>query len=220
MKKLLLFITLLFPFANSEAQSWTVEDYDRMNWKDFLRFEEAYRILDPRDIDYSLLHAAIFYITNEQRENHGLPAFEYSFKIELLAADHARDMARLGFFSHQSKIRNKRKLRDRFQIQGLNPNLIAENISSTAGLDYEYGKQVRPPQVPGEFIYANKHDPVPPHTYISYAKEVVRLWMDSPGHRANILNPSFKKMGCGSQVYGEKSFYNMPYFMNVQCFSD
>ncbi|MCS5489412.1 CAP domain-containing protein [Algoriphagus limi] len=220
MKKLFVLVIFLFQSTISHAQSWTAEDYEKMDWRGFLRLEAIYQELDPKEIDYPLLHAAIFYITNEQREIHGLPQLAYSLKIELLAADHARDMARYNFFSHQSKIRNKRKLRDRFQIQGLNPNLIAENISSTAGLDYEYGRQVSPPQTPGEFTYANKKEAIPSHTYISYAKEVVRLWMESPGHRANILNPSFKRLGCGSQVYGEKNFFNMPYFMNVQCFSD
>lgn len=28
-------------------------------------------------------------------------------------------------------------------------------------------------------------------------KQVVRGWMDSPGHRANILNPAFSEMGVG-----------------------
>ena len=29
------------------------------------------------------------------------------------------------------------------------------------------------------------------------SKEVVQAWMDSPGHRANILNPKFRELGMG-----------------------
>lgn len=29
------------------------------------------------------------------------------------------------------------------------------------------------------------------------AKEVVQAWMDSPGHRENIMNPKFKELGMG-----------------------
>lgn len=202
------------------AQNWDYEDYSDYSWKTFYRFEPIYQNLNPRDIDYPLLHAAIFYVTNEHRVKNGLKPFRHSDKIERAAAGHASDMAKYNFYGHQSKIRNKRHLRDRFQIVGLNPILIAENISSTAGIQYEYGRKVNRPQSPGEFTYmTTKREPVPPHTYLSFAKEIVRLWMESPGHRKNILNPSLTQMGAGSAVYAEKSFYNMPYFMNVQCFS-
>jgi uncharacterized protein YkwD len=36
-----------------------------------------------------------------------------------------------------------------------------------------------------------------PHTYASFAADVVARWMDSPGHRANILNPRFRLLGLG-----------------------
>lgn len=202
------------------AQNWNSSDYSQHTWKSFYRLEKIYQNLDPKDIDYPLLHAAIFYVTNEYRQAHGLKSFQHSHQIELAAAGHAADMAKFNFYSHTSKIRNKRHLRDRFQIVGLNPVLIAENISSTAGIRYEYGRKVNRPQSPGQFTYmTSKQEIIPQHTYISYAREIVELWMKSPGHRKNILNPTLTQMAAGSAVYAEKSFYNMPYFMNVQCFS-
>ncbi|NVJ85512.1 MAG: CAP domain-containing protein [Algoriphagus sp.] len=213
------FLLISFPSFSQEGSPNNLYHYSK---EEFFKLKSISKTLDLTDINYPLLHASIFFVTNRQRILHGLEPLEYSLKIEMLAAGHAYDMATYGFYSHQSKIRNKRKLRDRFQIVGLNPTLIAENISNTSGLDYEYGRMVNPPQQPGLFTYANtpRIEPVPLHTYLSYAEEIVKLWMESPGHRQNILNPAFKKMGCGSQVYGEKKFYNMPYFMNVQCFSD
>lgn len=38
------------------------------------------------------------------------------------------------------------------------------------------------------------------------AKEVVQAWMDSPGHRENIMNPKFKELGMG-YVYLPDSKY-------------
>ena len=38
------------------------------------------------------------------------------------------------------------------------------------------------------------------------AKEVVQAWMDSPGHRENIMNPKFKELGMG-YVYLPNSKY-------------
>ncbi|WP_144605736.1 CAP domain-containing protein [Algoriphagus algorifonticola] len=202
------------------AQSWSSVDYSKFDWKSFYKLSTAHQELNLSDIDYPLLHAAIFYVSNEFRERNRLKPFIYSDRIERLSADHAADMVKYNFYGHFSKIRNKRTLRDRFQIVGLNPSGIAENISSTAAIQYEYGRKVNRPQSPGIFTYmSNKREVIPNHTYLSYAKAIVQLWMDSPGHRANILNPGFIYMAAGSAVYPERSFYNMPYFMNVQCFS-
>lgn len=220
MKKLS-FVAFLFFLSTSLlfSQNWQSTDYTKHTWRTFNQLQIIHEKLDPSDIDYSLLHAAVFYVTNEYRVQNQLKPFQYATKMELVAAGHAADMVKYNFYGHQSKIRNKRKLRDRFQIQGLNPVMIGENISSTAALQYEYGRKVERPQSPGVFVYqTSKSEIVPMHSYISYAREIVRLWMESPGHRANILNPSFTYLGTGSAVYGEKSFYNMPYFMNVQCF--
>ena len=171
------------------AQSWSSADYSKFDWKSFYKLSTAHQELNLSDIDYPLLHAAIFYVSNEFRERNRLKPFIYSDRIERLSADHAADM-------------------------------VKYNISSTAAIQYEYGRKVNRPQSPGIFTYmSNKREVIPNHTYLSYAKAIVQLWMDSPGHRANILNPGFIYMAAGSAVYPERSFYNMPYFMNVQCFS-
>ncbi|WP_297334987.1 CAP domain-containing protein [Algoriphagus sp.] len=203
------------------GQNWSSQNYQNHTWEDFFHQNQVLQYINYRDIDYGLLHAALFYATNEQRSKHGLSPLKYSFRIEQLAASHASDMVTYNFYGHFSTIRNKRLLRDRFQIVGLNPSQIAENISSTAGLDYDYGRPVGPPLSPGDFYYRNSSqtEPVQRHTYASYAREVVKLWMDSPGHRANILSPTFHYMGAGCAVYPEKNLFNMPYFINVQCFS-
>ena len=45
---------------------------------------------------------------------------------------------------------------------------------------------------------------------------VVEAWMDSPGHRANILNPNFGRMGIGYFYYSDDSYrhYWAQLFMN------
>ena len=55
------------------------------------------------------------------------------------------------------------------------------------------------------------------HTYISLAKYVVDLWMNSEGHRKNILNPNALQLGCGNFFYREKGV-NIPKFMSTQNF--
>lgn len=219
MRVLLVFSLTLISFF-STAQSWTTESYSRHDETSFYRIEALYEVIDFKKVDYPLLHAAIFFVTNEERRKSKLNPFKYDSKIERIASDHAQDMVKYGFYSHTSSIRIKRTVQDRFHLEGLNPAFYGENICSTYGLQYENGRKVNPPYPTGVFTYAftSKREAIPPHTYISFAKEVVKLWMNSPGHRQNILNPKFTTMGCGASIYLEKSFYNMPYFMAVQNF--
>ena len=37
--------------------------------------------------------------------------------------------------------------------------------------------------------------------------EVVRAWMDSPGHRRNILDPDYSHMGLGMYKRGETEYW-------------
>lgn len=219
MRKILVLGLTLISFL-SQGQTWSSESYRNFDESTFYRLEALYQVIDFKKVDFPLLHAALFFVTNEERKNAKLKPFEYHSRIESVAFGHAQDMVKYGFYSHTSTIRIKRTVQDRFHLEGLNPEYYGENICSTFGLQYENGRKVNPPYPAGVFTYAftSKKETIPPHTYISFAKEVVKLWMNSPGHRQNILNPNFKTLGCGASVYLEKSFYNMPYFKVVQNF--
>ena len=214
-------LPFLFLFSIvAHGQSWKIQDYQRLDNPSFFSLPSLQQNLDFKKVDYPLLQAAIFYCTNEERVKNGLQPFQYSKEVELTAAGHAQDMVNYNFYGHTSPIKFRRTLRDRLNRSGINPKYIGENICSTFGLQYEAGKKVSKPLKPGEFRYMNTANKgvIPPHTYLSFAKSVVKLWMESPGHRQNILNPGFTSMGCGASVYFEKNFYGMPYFMAVQNF--
>lgn len=219
MRRLLIFGFILISYF-AKAQSWTSDSYSRYSEVTFYKVEALYYQMDFSRVDVKLLQAAIFYVTNEERKKAKLKTFKYNSKIENVAAGHARDMVKYNFYSHTSQIRIKRTVQDRFHLEGLNPKFYGENICSTYGLQYENGRKVNPPYRAGEFTYAftSKKEVIPPHTYISFAKEVIKLWMESPGHRQNILNPKFTTLGCGASIYFDKSFYNMPYLKVVQNF--
>lgn len=219
MRILLLLSLILFPQV-LKAQSWTSDSYQKYNEATFYRIETLYEAIDFGKVNFPLLQAAIYFATNEERIKAKLAPFEFRSEIEAVASAHAQDMVKYGFYSHTSKIRIKRTVLDRFHLEGLNPEYYGENICSTYGLQYQQGRKVNPPLPNGEFTYAftGIKEKIPPHTYLSFAKSVLKLWMDSPGHRQNILNPNFKFLGCGARIYREKNFYNMPYFMVVQNF--
>ncbi len=220
MKNLLILSFMLLSLA-SRAQSWTPESYSTTSETSFYRIETLYSSIDFDKVNFPLLQAAIFFATNAERKKAKLSPFEFRSEIEDVAAGHAQDMVKYGFYSHTSTIRIKRTVLDRFHLEGMNPKLYGENICSTYGLQYQSGRKVNPPYPSGEFTYARtaKKEVIPAHTYLTFAQSVVKLWMDSPGHRQNILNPQFRTLGCGARVYRERNFYNMPYFMVVQNFS-
>ena len=206
---------------NGHSQTKEMPDFFQLPSSDFFRISHLNTPIPFGEVDYHLLHAAIFHLTNQERTRLDMAPFVHSKEIQAAAESHAMDMVTHRFYSHTSPIKFKRTLRDRLNKQGINPKYIGENISSTFGIQYEEGKKVAKPMNPGEFRYlqaSSTSGPIPPHTYYSFAQMVVRLWMNSPPHRQNILNPLFTHLGCGTQVYFDKNFYGMPYFMSVQNF--
>ncbi|MEB2777198.1 CAP domain-containing protein [Algoriphagus sp. D3-2-R+10] len=212
-------ISLLLFSHSLLAQTWISSDYKRFTPEQFFQLAAVNQTINYKKIDRGLLQAAMFYVTNEERIRYGLTPFEYSDLIEKVASDHANDMVSYNFYSHVSRVKGKKTIGERFAREGIQRMLIGENISSSIGLQYQTGRQINIPRSGGMYTYANsRHEVILPHTYLSYAREVVQLWMNSPSHRKSILNPHFELLGCGAQVFNNREFFNVPYLMGVQCF--
>jgi uncharacterized protein YkwD len=76
---------------------------------------------------------------------------------------------------------------------------VGENIIMEYGYRYEQGREVFDITHDGKpsISYAPDGEPLPNHTYHSFAKRIVQRWMDSPAHRENILSPHAKFLGSG-----------------------
>ncbi len=203
---LLVIILSLFSFCNNNqnAELWYDEMYAAYNYKQFYSYHKANEKIDFSNISYPLLQAAIFYETNVRRSTNNRPLFKYSPYLKRAAQMHAEDMSRLNFFSHNSPIQGRTTAGDRLRLVGHNANSWGENIIRTFGKQYKSGTQVP------------SFDGIPPHTYISFAKSALDSWMNSPGHRANILRQNFNYLGAGVML----DDINGPiYFHGVQVFS-
>jgi len=155
-----------------EAAPWTMADYARFTPATFRLHPPVLRVMDRAKLDVSLLNAAIFFATNAEREKHKLPMFQTSRALTACAFEHSRDMALENFFSHENpNDPTKRTPWQRMEAKGLKDGERAENIAmrTTNGL-----------------------------TYLAFADEMVKLWMNSPGHRANILSRKLVFLGCGA----------------------
>lgn len=202
------------------TSSWSDADYSKHTFETFASYGPALGRIDMKNIDYPLLHAAIFYETNRQRAANGLPAFGHSPALEKSAAGHSADMVGRNFFSHESPVRGKETLARRLALVGIKNAFSAENIALCFGIEYEAGKGVfSPDQNGGYFSYEYRGTPIENHTYIGLAKAALKGWMESPGHRKNILNGSYTYLGAGAAHYRNRSFHNMDNFKLTQNFS-
>jgi hypothetical protein len=199
---------------------WTPEKYDEYSYVTFSQLAVVHHPIDMDNVDYFLLHAAIFYETNRVRVRAGLPRFRHSYNLEMAAKSHSTDMVVHDFFDHKSPIVEKRTVLDRLEQVGLNDGFMAENIAFITGIQRNPDEPVyTPKQNSGYFSHEYRGRPIPNHSYISLAREVVRQWMASEGHRKNILNPVYKYLGCGAEHFCDPDFYNMDRFKITQYFS-
>ena len=169
--------------------------YVNLNSKDFQELEEVKSNINLSNIDNNLLAAAIFHATNIERKKYNKPYFIHSDTLFVVAQGHSNDMVGYNFFSHTSPVKEKRTMSDRFMKAGLETNRYhAENIAK-----YNLRKE---------------------ETYWSAGKRVVNGWMNSTGHRKNILNYRFRYLGCGVSLVNSSETDWFVYYKSTQNFMD
>jgi len=191
------------------------------DFREFLEFAPATRRIDFDDIDHGLLAAAVFHETNRVRAEQRLPALAFRPELENAARLQAEAMARMETVSHRHPDAELRELSDRLEHVGLQPAFAAENVAMSFGIEYEAGEQVFPRRENGERVFSSQPDgePIPPHTYISYAEQLLQQWMNSPGHRENILREDPEELGSGHRhavnEMGMDIFYSVQVFFTA-----
>jgi uncharacterized protein YkwD len=191
-------------YAHAEIEkhkksSWNKEMYEKYNWQSFYGYKPANETIDIKNIDYALLNAAVFYVTNYFREKNNLAPFKHNENLESAASGHSTDMVNFDFFSHKSPVKNKEQFVERMKAAGVTRFAeAAENIAQNYIFNYESGRGYFGKYV-GEnpdFTYSNG-EKVKIHTYLTLAQALLAQWMRSKGHRENILNRNLSHLGCG-----------------------
>lgn len=187
MKSNILVFLAVFSHCTTIAQYWKAEDYSKWNQKNFRTCALFHAPIQDSPTDYALLDAAIFYLTNEERIKNGMEPLTYYPLLEVSAYGHSKAMAEQEFFSHENPNSSLRATPEkRATLAGISNPYIAENIAM--------------------YLFVNDGS-----SYLEYAKEFVELWMESPGHRSNILSGSAISMGCGvfakdDEIYATQNF--------------
>lgn len=111
-------------------------------------------------------------LVNQQRTSRGLKALRAEPRLRKAAQRYAREMVRHAFFAHDSKVTGS-TLESRVRAAGY----LRGARSWRIGENLAWGS--------GE---------------LATPRSTVAGWMDSPGHRANILQPAFRQLGVGIAV--------------------
>lgn len=177
---LLILTPIIFSTNDLSAQrKWKEQYYSELNDDNFRDFKLFNKRLDPQKVDYPLIHAALFYVSNEARIEQGLNIVDHQPNLEVMAYNHSKAMAQDNFFDHYHPKNKKRKApEDRAKLAGIKNPSIGENIHATGGRQFG--------------------------TYIELADHIVQSWIDSPPHRVTLYSPEALQLGCGIYFYDKK----------------
>jgi uncharacterized protein YkwD len=125
----------------------------------------------PTAENVDLVRAAILCLHNQIRAQNNLPLLKENAKLRKAAAGHSSDMVGEGYFDHSSTNG------DSFVDRIIDAGYAKRNDGWTLGENLAWGT--------GD---------------LSSAKGVMDAWMNSSGHKANILKKAYKEVGIGIKL--------------------
>ncbi|MCL1951065.1 MAG: CAP domain-containing protein [Turicibacter sp.] len=114
--------------------------------------------------------AIVFDLTNQERANNGMGTFSNDGTLKAVAQEKSVHMANLGYFSHNAP--DGTTTHDWLRGRGWKGSAWGENIANFTNMGSAQAT----------------------------AQAIVQGWMNSPGHRANILSANFGLLGVGIQT--------------------
>lgn len=191
-------------------------DYTNANHRNWLDVPAFRQPLDHEDVDHARLAAALYYATNEARVRLGRRALRREALLEQASLLHSQRMTDHGFFDHIDPYSaSLRTPPDRARAVGVANPMTAENLVETPGFPYRSGQLVYPLGGRARFSKTPGGPPIRQHTYVSFARAAIKQWLDSPGHRKNLLSPDAVSVGCAATLEWRDDF---PTYNAVQLF--
>jgi len=205
---------LMLAAAGLAAPAWQA-----MAPAEFAVREEVQARIDFEAFNPALMNAAIFHETNRVRQRLGLPLFVHLPKLDDAADLKAAVGVTQDELTHENPLPLTATLVDRVRAVGLRYRQAAENLARLGIFDLPAGStQVGVRQRDGrtEYYHLDTKRPVTMRTYASFAEAVVQSWMNSPSHRANIVNPAFTSLGCATRTcYSRMNRHEQLYAVQV-----
>lgn len=150
-----------------------------------------------------LIEHHIYELTNIERTNMGLSALSRVSIIDSIARDHSQDMSDRNYFDHinpDGETPTDRGVKVGYDCRKDYDTHYTFGLGENVAYDYTYD------------YYTTLLD----GTILSYtwfddeetvANEIVVGWMNSPGHRENILKPGYEKIGVGIFINNDEKVY-------------
>ena len=155
---------------------------------------------DKPNIDIRQLEDRTHQLINAERVKHGLSPLEHIEQIRLIARSHSEDMEERGYFSHDTP-------------EGLDPTDRGRNAGYDCrkdyGLYFRFGlaENIHQSWLASSTTYVNSvafHDW---NTLEELAINAVDGWMNSKGHRENILDSAYDRTGMGVAIADDGKVY-------------
>jgi len=151
------------------------------------------------ELNYTKIHASIVNYTNQKRLENGVEVVVYSPMISKSATQHANTMANYDFIGHTSP--DGETARERYS-----------NVCTYSGSGYTHGENAGGAWYQKTFraygtsreVYLTDEDDI--------GRYLVNAWMRSEGHRKNMLNPAWTKIGIGIKVRADGEIFAVQAF--------
>ncbi len=127
--------------------------------------------IKPTRANLEVVRSAVLCLHNAERARHGLPRLSESPRLRRAAKRHSSHMVDARFFDHTSP--SGTTMLDRIRRTGYTSG--ARGWSLGENIAWGSGR-------------------------LATASQIQRAWMKSPGHRANILQRSFRQIGIGIET--------------------
>lgn len=133
----------------------------------------------------------VFDLVNKERQKHKLPSYKKETPLVIAARQHSKEMIEMNYFSHDSPRDEWKEPYQRAYYAGFLEAYVGENIA------YNFGENDK-----------------------AVAANLMKTWLKSPGHRANILNKEYTHLGVGV-VKTRKNYegYDYDYYYATQVFA-
>jgi len=174
-------------------------------------------------INFEDLNYCIFEKTNAVRQRHSLKRLEYSKDLSMISSLHSTQMKKYNFFSHTNPYNQDLKdLIDRISYSKLSFKTVTENIADMPYLNTNSEKLMEIKESGNEILYYSKKTGQQFFYYNveSFSEFLVDAWMNSKGHRKNIMDKEVTHLGCGAVLYYRQvtDICRLPYLKVTQNF--
>ncbi len=145
------------------------------------------------------LEKEIHLLINKERKKHHLSALALNDALSTIARKHSTDMAKRSYFSHFSP--EGHDFSYRYKIDGYSCARPAD------GRIYLGAENIFQNNLYDQIVYVNHAAYYKWNSMTKIAETTVQGWMNSPGHRKNILTPYWQSEGIGVVISPDDKVY-------------